>query len=121
MKKVIDSTKLFFASLSVILSYMAPVFLMAAGLAGCSTEPKYKPLDDTLLPPTTKTVNIPKDLLVKCKPIPTFEVKDYPKDEFVKQFSKQVVDSSEECRLKHATLVDTVIKAFNIQPEHPSK
>ncbi len=83
-------------------------FLVCLILVGCATH-----LPDVVLTPATKTVNVPKELLIKCAPIKSLTATKYSEAEIV-GLVKSLVDQSDECRQKHSILVDAVKKAFNI-------
>ena len=85
-------------------------------LVGFAAVPK--PVPPVLVPVTTQ-VNIPAELLIKCEPFPKLVSPTYTEGELVSIFQIWI-NQADACRAKDSILVDTVTKAFNIQPKNQS-
>jgi hypothetical protein len=92
------------------------LIVLSVLLAACSGDPVRPPLEDVVLAPNTETVNVPKNLLVKCPLLPKLEVRKYTEKEVV-VIDKSWIDMYDTCRTNNSVLIDTVRKAFNIPDE----
>jgi hypothetical protein len=82
-------------------------------LAGCAHDsPKQKPLEDVVLVPKQTKVDIPKETLRDCDPLPKMENRAYTEAD-VLAFIQQVVTPYADCRARKRDADRVLKKALN--------
>ena len=91
-------------------------YLMIAAtvfLAGCAHDtPKQKPLDDVVLVPKNTKVDVPKETLRECDPLPQMENRAYTEAD-VLAFMQQVVTPYADCKARKHDATEVLKKALN--------
>lgn len=90
------------------------VLLLFLVISGCSTTKEQRPTIITERIESKQTVNIDKDLLKPCSPLPIIELKSVEPAAIIALKGKETLLYT-ECALRHKALVDIVTKAFNIK------
>lgn len=84
-------------------------------LGGCAHEaPKQKPLEDVVLAPKETKVDIPKETLRECDPLPKMEDRAYTEAD-VLAFIQQVVTPYADCKARKRDANKVLKKALNSQ------
>lgn len=81
-------------------------------LGGCATKHEQQPLDDVVLAPKETKINVPKETLRECDPLPQMEDKAYTEAD-VLAFIQQVVTPYADCKARKRDATTVLEKALN--------
>jgi len=84
-------------------------------LVGCAHDaPKQKPLEDVVLAPKDTKVNVPKETLRECDPLPQLENRAYTEAD-VLAYMQQVITPYADCKARKRDADRILKKALNNQ------
>lgn len=94
---------------------MIKYLMLALLLAGCAhNESKQKPLEDVVLVAKDTKVNVPKETLRECDPLPLMENRAYTEADTL-AFMQQVVTPYADCKARKRDADRILKKALNAQ------